>query len=316
MSRLGELGEREIIRRLARGLPSRPDVVAGVGDDAAVVRPADAADDWLLTSDAVVEGAHFLADTPPEAIGYKAVGRALSDLAAMGGAPRWALLDVVAAPDTQMARLEGVYRGASALAARYGLALVGGDTTAGAGLQLHVFAVGCVPRGTAVTRTGARAGETLWVTGALGGSLRGRHLAFEPRLAEGAWLRQGGWATAMIDVSDGLAVDLRHLLECGGLAAELRADRIPVADAARGGDADDALRHALGDGEDFELLFSTPAARDAALRAAWGKAFALPLTAIGRITAGNGEVWLEDAAGRRAPLAQDGFEHFTRPARR
>ncbi|MBP7830109.1 MAG: thiamine-phosphate kinase [Kiritimatiellae bacterium] len=308
MSTFHELGEREVIRRLARLVPGRPDVRVGIGDDVAVVEHAGA-HDLLLTSDAVIEKVHFLSDAEPGRVGHKAVGRVLSDFAAMGGEPLWALVDLVAPPDTQVEWAEAVYRGAARLASRFNLAIIGGDTTGGPVRELHVFGVGRVPVGTAVLRSGARPGDVLYVTGALGGSLAGRHLSFEPRVAEGLWLREGRWATAMMDISDGLLVDLARLLERSGAGAELRAERVPVSPEARAAkDGRSLLDHALADGEDYELLFTVPADKATAFVSAWAAQFDLPCTAIGAIAGEN--LVLLDQAGKPIVPGQAGYEHF------
>ena len=263
----GERGRTEnaIVARLIRGLPGRPDVVVGAGDDCAVVRAEKTARyDTLLKSDPVIEGVHFEPDAPPRAVGHKALGRVLSDLAAMGGEPLWAVVDLVLRDGRDAGWAAQVYAGLGRLARRAGLAIVGGDTSRGPARELHVFAVGRVPRGTAVLRTGARVGDALYVTGRLGGSLEGRHLRFEPRLAEGAWLREQGWATAMMDVSDGVATDLPRLLAASRVGARLEQAALPVSAAARRASARDgrpAWQHALSDGEDFELLFTVRGAR-------------------------------------------------------
>jgi thiamine-monophosphate kinase len=305
-----DLGERKVIDGLARLLPSREDVAMGVGDDAAVVR-AEGDTDLLLTTDPVVEGIHFLPGTPPELAGRKAVGRCLSDIAAMGGEPLWALIDLVAPSDTPMARVLGLYEGAAELARSAGLAIVGGDTSSGPALELHVFAVGRVPRGRALLRSGARPGERLYVTGRLGGSLAGRHLRFVPRLREGRWLRDGGWVGAMIDVSDGLATDVRHLLEQSGVGAVLDLNAVPVSPEARtASDGRSPVEHALFDGEDFELLFTVAEDRAAGFEAAWAAAFALECTAVGRTTDEPGVLRALDWQGRAAILEGDGYQHF------
>lgn len=309
MTTLRQLGEVEVIRRLAAGLPTSDDVRIGIGDDTAVI--ASGEDDLLLTSDAVVEGAHFEPATAPRRIGRKAVARALSDIAAMGGRPAWALIDLVTPGDAPMRRIEEVYAGAAAMAARHRLALVGGDTTEGPVLELHVFVVGRVPCGQALLRSTARPGSGLYVTGALGGSLAGRHLDFEPRLREADWLRSGGWAESLIDVSDGLAADARRLIEQSGVGARIELARIPCADAARdAGDGRTAIDHALNDGEDFELLFTVPPARCAAFPAAWAAAFDLPCTRIGAMIAAPRELLLRDPSGVDRPLSAGGYQHF------
>lgn len=312
MTTLREIGERELIRRLARRLGTRDNVRVGIGDDVAVVAMENSPYDLLLTSDAVVEGTHFLADAPPAGIGRKAVGRGLSDLAAMGGEPLWALMDLVARPDTPVERIEELYRGAAAIAETYGLAIVGGDTTSGPALEIHVFAVGQVPKGSAVLRSGARPGDLVYVTGTLGGSLAGKHLSFEPRLEEGLWLRECGWAGSMIDVTDGLATDLGHILERSGVGAEVEASRVPVSEEARrapGGRT--PVEHALFDGEDFELVFTVAPEKQAAFESSWQDTFELPCARIGRITASSGRLDLLDGRGGRQALANGGYEHFS-----
>lgn len=307
---LADLGEREVIRRLARRVGRGRQVSVGIGDDCAVVRIPGSPDDWVLTTDPVIEGVHFLAGTRGRRVGHKAAGRVLSDIASMGGDPRWVLVDLVAPPAMPMAYLEEVYRGATALCARHGAAIIGGDLAKGPRLELHLFAVGSVPKGRALLRSGARPGDALYVTGALGGSLLGRHLDFEPRVAEGAWLRAGRWATAMMDVSDGLAADLRRLTAESGVGADLRAEALPVSAAARRmRDGLGPLAHALTDGEDFELLFTVPAARAAAFDRAWRRRFDLRCTAIGTITRRRGAIGILDGRTRR-PLSEDGYQHF------
>jgi thiamine-monophosphate kinase len=298
MKTLRDIGELDAIRRIARLLPAGRNVVAGIGDDCAVVRPARSRWDVLYTTDAVIESVHFGPATNPRLIGHKAAGRVLSDIASMGGEPLYLLINLVAPRDTPVARIERIYRGMVNLCATCGAAIVGGDTAAGRALELHVFGVGRVPRGRAVLRSGARPGDAIYVTGELGGSLRGRHLAFEPRLREGRWLR--AWATAMVDVSDGLVTDLRHMADAGGVGADLRAGAIPVSRTALG------LRGALTDGEDFELLFTVPKARAAAFERGWARAFRLRCSRIGEISQRRG-IRLE---GR--PLRLSGFEHFRR----
>jgi thiamine-monophosphate kinase len=307
---LAQMGERAWIRRLAALLPAAPVGVVGIGDDCAVV-PSGGRCDWLLKSDPVIEGTHFSAEAPPEGIGHKAVGRVLSDMAAMGGEPDWALVDLVAPGATPIARLEAIYRAASDLARRHGMTIVGGDSSRGPVVELHVFGVGHVPSGRAVRRVGARPGDGLYVTGALGGSSLGRHLAFEPRIAQGVWLREHGWANAMLDVSDGLATDLRNLTEASGVGARIEAARVPASGAAKAlSDGLSALHHALNDGEDFELLFAVAAEREGEFMRAWRTAFDLACSRIGVVTGQAGAVELMDVHGRVTPLPAEGFRHF------
>jgi thiamine-monophosphate kinase len=180
-------------------------------------------------------------------------------------------------------------------------------------LELHVFAVGRVPRDSAVLRSGAAPGDAVFVTGALGGSrITGHHLAFEPRLREGRWLREGGWASAMCDISDGLSTELYHLADASGVGAALRLPTIPLSEAVQ--TTDNPLQRALTDGEDFELLFTVPLERQAALADAWSDVFTRACRRIGTIIEQPG-VWGIDADNAEHAIAPGGFDHFRNGAR-
>ncbi len=305
---LQELGETAAIRLLCEKLGTAPGLVVGPGDDAAVVREEGCAHDWVLTSDALIEGRHFTAETPAEAIGRKAVGRTLSDLASMGAEPAWSLINLVAPPSTDTEKVEAIYRGISAIAGHFGLTVAGGDLSSGPDLQLHVSAIGRCPPGQALTRAGGRAGDRLYVTGALGGSgTQGRHLDFEPRVREGIWLR--GWATAAIDISDGLATDALHLAEASQTGLEIFADALPIHPHVSSA-GEKAVDQALSDGEDFELLFCIPPEKASAFEAAWGEAFTTTCTGIGNLTDNPGEYRLVTIDGTSISLAPTGFDHF------
>jgi thiamine-monophosphate kinase len=226
--------EFDLIARLTKDLPRHAGVVVGVGDDCAVL-DVGLPDRWLLfKTDAVVEGVHFTGDALPEQIGHKALARCLSDIAAMGGEPSSALITLGLPPTFEVGRIEGVYRGLKALAARHGVAVVGGETTTNPErLFVSIALLGWVEQTRCVRRSGAQAGDALMVSGTLGGSLRGRHLCFEPRLREARWLTEHFTVHAMIDVSDGLAGDLRHLLAAGQVGAELLATSIPISQEAK-----------------------------------------------------------------------------------
>lgn len=310
---LQDIGERGLLRKIVgKNLPYRRDVVAGPGDDCAVVRPGgNAAFDWLLKSDPVIEGAHFTPETPGRAVGHKALARALSDIAAMGGEPLWTLVDLVAPSAMPVNRAVRVMQGLSSLARRCHVAVVGGDTSAGPVLEVHVFVVGRVEKDKAVLRSGAQPGDCLFVTGSLGGSLAGRHLRFVPRLREGRWLCRHGWARAMIDLSDGLATDLRHLVTQSRVGAELWLETIPLSASVRKiKHRNSAIRHALTDGEDFELLFAVPAAKTRAFQKAWQKNNHVACTQIGIVTDRRGVVETVDAQGKHRRLDDIGYEHF------
>ena len=307
--------EFDLIHLLTRSLPTNQSVVVGAGDDCAVLDLGVPDRLLLFKTDAVVEGIHFNPGTAPEKIGHKALARCLSDIAAMAGTPAAALVTIALPPDFEPKVIEAIYTGMNELAHRYKVAIVGGETTTNpAGTLISVALLGTVPRGKAILRSAAEPGDAIFVTGELGGSLAGKHLLFEPRLVEARWLASHFALHAMIDLSDGLAGDLRHILTASRVGAELLSGAIPISREARlqakaGASGKPALVAALTDGEDFELLF-TVASRDAVpLLDAWKKQFPkLTLTCIGRIKAGEG-VTLRDKQGVRT-LPAHGYVHF------
>ncbi len=310
------MNEFELITRLTRALPTNDSVVVGTGDDCAVLECGNVSRQLLFKTDAIVEGIHFTAGTPPKKIGHKALARCLSDIAAMSGTPTAALVTIALPREFDARFIEKIYDGMNALAKRYSVAIVGGETTTNPERMLiSISLLGSVERGKAVLRSGAKAGDAIFVTGELGGSISGKHLDFEPRLAEARWLVENFDIHAMMDVSDGLAGDLRHILDGSKCGAELLKSAIPISRAAkeiskRGDAAKPAFVAALTDGEDFELLF-TVAARDAVpLLDAWKRQFPkLNLSCIGKITTGDG-IRLRDATGVR-PLTAHGYVHFS-----
>ncbi len=308
------MNEFQLIALLTRSVATNSSVVVGPGDDCAVL---DLGGDrqLLLKTDAVVEGVHFTPDTEPERVGHKALARCLSDIAAMGGTPTAALITLGLPKNFDVARVEKIYAGLNALAVRTGTAIVGGETTTNPDrLLISVSVLGTVPRGKALLRSGAKFGDAVFVTGVLGGSLQDRHLDFEPRLAEGAWLAASGLVHAMMDVSDGLAGDLRHILQASGVGAELLSKTIPISrEAKRLAKADSSskppLLAALTDGEDFELVFTVAGRNAVKLLDGWKAQFPdVKLTCIGRITKEPG-LRLRDERGLRG-LNAGGYVHF------
>ena len=309
------MNEFELIARLSKSLPVNDSVVAGAGDDCAVLDLGAPDRLFLFKTDAVVEGFHFTSETPPEKIGRKALARCLSDIAAMAGTPVAAVVTLGLPENFAPDFVEKIYDGLNALAREHGVAIVGGETTTNPGRTLiSISLIGSVPRGKAILRSGARVGDAIFVTGELGGSLAGRHLDFEPRLAEARWLAEHFAIHAMIDVSDGLAGDLRHILSAVGVGAKILKRAVPVSREAKlaarkSSTAKPAFVAALTDGEDFELLF-TLASQDAIkLLDAWRKKFPkLKLSCIGRIVAEEG-VLIQDATGSHKFNAH-GYVHF------
>ena len=308
------MNEFELISHLTRSLPTNKSVVLGPGDDCAVLDFGLPDRLILFKTDAVVEGVHFNAGAAPEKIGHKALGRCLSDIAAMAGTPTAALITLGLPRSFDLAYLEQLYAGMGTLARKYEVALVGGETTTNSsGIFISVALLGWVPRGKGALRSGAELGDAIFVTGQLGGSLAGKHLEFEPRLCEARWLAENFSIHSMLDISDGLAGDIRHLLNASKVGAELLATSIPISrEARRAGKQESGkppLLAALTDGEDFELLF-TVAGRDAVpVLDRWKERFPeLPLTCIGKITANEG-VTIRDQQGVR-PLTVHGYAHF------
>jgi len=309
------MNELELIARLTRSLPSNAAVVAGAGDDCAVLDCGQPGRYLLFKTDAVVAGVHFTSEATPEQIGHKALGRCLSDIAAMAGRPLAALVTLALPNNFSPDFVERIYTGINGVAQRYGVAIAGGETTSNPErLLLSISMVGEVARDKCLLRSGAKAGDALFVTGEWGGSLAGKHLDFEPRLAEAQWLAEHFPVHAMIDVSDGLAGDLRHILRLSQVGAELLARAIPISRAAKlqsraESSTKPPLLAALGDGEDFELLFSVDSGHAVALLDAWKKQFPkLRLSCIGRITTERG-LKLRDKTGLHS-LETHGYVHF------
>lgn len=268
-------GEEKLITAIRRWLGSAsPRPPFGIGDDCAVLPPSRRPQ--LITVDPVIFGRHFDASVPPRAVGEKLLKRNLSDIAAMGGRPVAAVLALTLDPRVDRAWLESFYRGLAVSARNYKVPIVGGDIAQAEGIfSASLTLLGEATTRRVVTRTGAKRGDALYVTGSLGRSLAtGHHFRFTPRLAEGAWLARQKCVRAMMDVSDGLAKDL-HALTPRGTTPALVADAIPRRDNAD-------LRAALTDGEDYELVFAIDGrVAEETFTAAWSRAF--PHTRLSRI---------------------------------
>ncbi len=249
---LADTGENALLEQLLPGLPGNDSLLLGPGDDCALVA-RDEHWDGLLKTDAVVEGIHFERGTAPERIGHKALARAMSDIAAMGGLAEHALVTLFVHPSRPLPLLKGIYSGLSALARRYGVSLAGGETTSlpHDGLALSIALTGRVEKGRAILRSGGRPGDILCVSGQLGGSFpSGRHLDFEPRLLLArALMEQHCAPRAMMDLSDGLACDLPRLARASGCHYRLEHAALPLHKGC-------STRQALEDGEDYELLMA------------------------------------------------------------
>ena len=281
---VASLGEERLIEFIRRWLGRvSPPAPLGIGDDCAIL-PASAKAQ-AITVDPVIYGRHFDDSIPPRAVGAKLLKRNLSDLAAMGASPRVAVLALTLDPRTHLAWLENFYRGLAACARTYRVAIVGGDVAQADGvLAASLTLIGQATGKRMLTRAGARPGDTIYVTGTLGGSLLGHHHRFIPRLSEGSWLAAQSDVRAMMDVSDGLAKDL-HALTPPRAQPALFAEQIPVSTAAHRRAAKTGrtpLSHALSDGEDYELVFAVNRRADAsAFARRWHRRFRTPLSCLG-----------------------------------
>jgi len=282
-------------------------IAVGPGDDCAVMRIGGEL--LLVTTDQCADGVHFVLDAcGGEAAGYKVMARSLSDIAAMAGEPLAAVATVAATRGMAEAQLQAIYRGLRRAGDALGCPVIGGDVAAwDHPLLLTVTMLG-KPAGEApLLRSGAKVGDAVCVTGELGGSLEsGRHLNFTPRIAEARELITQADVHAMIDISDGLAADLGHLCRAGGVGAELDAGAIPLSAAARQGH--DPLSAALGDGEDYELLFTLT--DDDARNLVTNQPLPVPVSRIGRITAAD-SMTLIGPDGKVVPIDQCGWRHRT-----
>jgi thiamine-monophosphate kinase len=301
------MSEFSYIDWLRKRTPADPRVLIGPGDDTAALRLTPGAP-CLVTTDMLLDGSCFLLnEAGPRRVGRKAMAVNLSDIAAMAGRPVAAVVSVGLPRAGGRALGEELYLGLRDVADAFDTALVGGDTNSWDGrLVVSVTVLGEATAKGAVRRRGARPGDWLFVTGPLGGSILGHHLDFTPRVREALQLHEAVALHAMIDVSDGLAADLWHICEESGCGAVLRAEAIPIADAARRlADGRSPLEHALHDGEDFELVFAV-SAEDGRRLLATQPVGGVRLTVIGECMESG--LWLEED-GRRRPLEPRGYEH-------
>jgi thiamine-monophosphate kinase len=305
------LSEFELIERIRSQVTHNPGIVLGIGDDCAILSPTPQCS--LVTTDMLLDGRHFiLAECGPEAVGEKAMGVNLSDIAAMAGKPIAAFVSIGLPRQSADTTALGILKGLRKVAERFNVELAGGDTNVWDGpLAINVTLIGeTVPPGP-VHRSGAQAGDGIFVTGPLGGSILGRHLHPKPRIAESLQLRACMNLHSMIDLSDGLASDLRHILAASGnLGAILFDDAIPIHDDAwilASRDGRSALEHALCDGEDFELCFTAPRKEIENLvlpdSSNWHPVL------VGEIQAEPG-LRSKQANGQIEPLTLQGFDHM------
>jgi thiamine-monophosphate kinase len=311
------LSEKGLIKQIRRSARAGNWVVTGIGDDSAVLH-IPPGHEVLVTTDFTIENVHFRRDWhSPELVGRRCLTRGLSDIAAMGGEPRAAFLSLALASDVPQKWVNRFLRGVLDLAEEFKVPLAGGDTAQSAGgIQADIVVVGSVPKGKAVLRSGAKAGDRIYVTGELGGSAaalarlaesepvgteHSRHFRPLARVAVGQWLRRRGVTSAMIDVSDGLSTDLGHICQESHVGAEIDAEAIPRARVGLGKKRV-ALELALHGGDDYELLFTSAATVPSVVAG-------VRVTQIGRTTK-SAPMRLIENDGKARPLKPGGWEHF------
>lgn len=295
-SLLRDINEEQLLEILLKDFQTNRPEIVGIGEDCAVVKGRGNDLYYLFKVDATVENVHFEAGTPPELIGRKALARALSDIAAMGGEPLYALVGIGISKDQKIEKIKKIYEGIRSLAQAFDLLIIGGETTVSEQLFLVVSLWGKTEGYKPVLRSGATDGDGLFVTGVLGGSFQsGHHLMFMPRIEEGKWLADGRWAKAMMDISDGLAKDLPRMAKASSIGFEIDFDAIPI----RGGYT---IKAALTEGEDYELLFSVAKEKEDKLIQSWP--FDVPLKKIG---------FFSQRGKRNFPDEFRGFDHFQEP---
>ncbi len=295
ISKVGEFG---LIERFKKHIKTDSSVIKGIGDDCAVIK-FNKTHHLLYTCDMLVEGVDFTPKDEPYLVGRKALAVSISDIAACGGLPRYALVSLGLPKRCPVRLVDGVYRGINNLAKQYKINIVGGDLSAAEQLTIDISLLGTVEKKNLILRSGAQVGDIIFVTGNFGGSILGKHLGFAPRLKEARFLVKNFKINSMIDVSDGLSLDLNHILKESKVGAVIYEDLIPVNKNALD------LEDALTSGEDFELLF-TLSLKEAHRLLQKRKDFIL----IGKTVPQKSGLRLVDKQGRENRLKPRGFVHF------
>ena len=299
MQRLSDIGEDALVGNIIDQISGYDEsVIVGPGDDCAVMEVGRDDVYQLLKTDAVVEGVHYLKSALPNEVGWKAAARVISDFAAMGGSPSQLLVTIAMPKNTEVADIRSLYEGLNLCAESHGASIIGGETTTvpeGSSAMISVSGTGWVKKNQLVTRSGGEVGDVILVTGKLGGSIKGKHLNFNPRLKEALWLVEHFKISAMMDLSDGLARDLPRLAKASGCGFSIEEVQIPCNEGCD-------FKQAVGDGEDYELLLTIPSSSLKELSSEWAKQFpGLSLSAIGELTSESGG----------CSMSESGWEHFT-----
>lgn len=299
--KLKDLGEFNFIDRISRAIKLSGNVVKGIGDDAAVLKYTK--DKYMLfTTDMLLEGKHFHKRDKAGLVGAKAMSCNISDIAAMGGLPKFAVISVGFPGSLDLRYADGLYKGVRKIADRFKVDLVGGDTVDSDRIVINIALIGEVEKESLTLRSAAKENDAIFVTGDIGGSIKFRHLNFTPRLEEARFLVKNFKISSMIDVSDGLLADLGHILRESGKGAAILERAIPISKDAAGFDS------AVRDGEDFELIFTLPERYADRLEDAWP--FKTRLSRIGRVLNSRGGFSLVRKSGKTEKIKPAGFTHF------
>ena len=294
--KLRDLGEDRLLNELLPRLSAGKSVVAGPGDDCAVVETHDSGRLLVLKTDCVVEAVHFLRGTNAPDVGWKAMMRPLSDFAAASAVPQYALVTLILSERIDVAWVKQLYQGLRRAANRFQVSIVGGETSSTPGpIAISVGVIGFVERDRWVSRGGGKPGDDLFVSGRLGAALKRKHLRFIPRLMESRWLTKNFSIHAMMDLSDGLGADLPRLARASKVGFKIETENLPLGRGAK-------INDAISKGEDYELLFAVPRRESKRLQKKWSRRFPkLPLTHIGSLTP-------QSAIGN--PQLRGGYAHF------
>ena len=302
--KIKDLSEIELIKRLSKGFRLDRTVIKGPGDDTAVIKWTK--DRYLLyTCDMTIEGVHFdLRKATPFQAGWKALGRNISDIGAMGGVPKYAVVSLAISPKQKLSVADGICKGLKSIADRFGVNIVGGDVAGSKNIVIDVSLIGEVEREKLTLRSGAKIGDVILVTGSLGRSIKGKHLNFIPRVNEAREILKKFKINSMIDISDGLVLDLNRILEASGVAACIYESAIPLSKDAV------SVNNALYDGEDYELLFTMGVKEVRQFYRTALNGIKTPVSLIGEITAKKNGYRIVREDGKEEDMKIKGYLHF------
>jgi len=302
--RIKDLSEIDLIRRLSKNFKLDKTVIKGSGDDTAVLKWTK--DKYLLyTCDMTIEGVHFdLRRATPFQAGWKALGRNISDIGAMGGLPKYAVVSMAISREQKLSVADGICRGIKSIADRFGVNIVGGDIAEAKNIVIDVSLIGEVEKKRLVLRSGAKIGDLIMVTGSLGRSIKGKHLNFTPRVNEASEILKKFKINSMIDISDGLALDLNRILKASRVGSRVYESAIPLSKDAV------SVNNALYDGEDYELLFTMSAKEAKRLYRTGLNKIEAPISIIGEITAKINEYKIVREDGKIEDVKIKGYLHF------